>query len=97
MNESISDAARQFAAKVVMIANRRSVSPRDAAMAGRGKTTAAHRSSTASGAEGAKKSRRDSSPRKADPKSGHQPPGDDPFAAFSEWHEEIDTKIYGKL
>ncbi|WP_433951854.1 hypothetical protein [Brevundimonas diminuta] len=97
MNESISDAARQFATKVVMIANRRSASPRDVAMAGRSKATPGHRASMASEADGASKNHQDSAPRKADPKSAHQPRGGDPFAAFSEWHEDIDTKAYGKL
>lgn len=97
MNESITDTARQFATKVVMIANRRSVSPRDLAIPGRSKATTAHQRSTATGADGASKNRQDSAPRKADPKSAHQPCADDPFAAFSEWHEDIDTKASGKL
>ncbi len=65
MNVSITDAARQFATKVVMIANRRSVSSRDVAMAGRNKTTTAHWSPTTSETEGAKKGRQDSAPRKS--------------------------------
>lgn len=81
VNESISDAARQFATKVVMIANRRSVSPRDVAM-GRSKATTPHRASTAPEAEGASKTLQDSAPRKANPKSAKRPREDDPFAAI---------------
>ncbi len=94
MNESITDTARQFATKVVMIANRRSVSPRDIAVAGRTKTTTAHHGSAE---KGDIERHQDSAPRKGDPKSAHQPRGGDPFAAFSEWDEDIDTKAYGKL
>lgn len=97
MNEPISEAARQFATKVVMIANRRSVSPRDVTMAGRSKATTGRRASTASETEGASKADQNSVPRRAGSKPAHQPRGGDPFAAFSEWHEDIDTEAYKNL
>jgi len=97
MNESISDAARQFANKVVMIANRRIVSSKDVTIAGRSKPPSAREAPTASEAEGASEIDQSSAPRKAGPKSAHQPRRGDPFAAFSEWHEDIDTEAYKKL
>ncbi|MGQ3149983.1 hypothetical protein [Brevundimonas mediterranea] len=97
MNESISEAAQQFATKVVMIANRRSVSPRDVTMAGRSKATTGRRASTASETEGVSKADQNSVPRRASSQPAHQPRGGDPFAAFSEWHEDIDTEAYKNL
>lgn len=97
MNEPITDVARQFAAKVVMIANRRRPAPGEVAMKARSETTLGEKESIAS------KSRRrptdilDSAATGAVPKSVKQPREGDPFATFNEWDEDIDTKAYGKL
>jgi len=97
MNEPVTEAARQFATKVVMIANRRRVATNEAATTDRKKTTAARQSSMTSQAPGAPKKVLGSAPEKADPKYAKQSREDDPFAAFSEWGEDVDTKSYGKL
>lgn len=97
MNEPITEAARQFATKVVMIANRRDVTARAAAMTTSKKTTATRRSSMATDMLGEPQADQDGVPRKTNPKSTPPPRGDDPFAAFKEWHEDIDTKAFGKL
>lgn len=97
MNEPITEAARQFATKVVMIANRRGVSVRAATMTAPKKTTAARQSSMATEVPGEPQTDQGGAPRKANPKSATPPRGDDPFATFKECHENIDTEAFGKL
>lgn len=92
MNEPVTEAARQFATKVVMIANRRGVPARAAAMTAPKKTTAARQGSMASEASRTPKNVVDSAPERADLKSANQSREDNPFTAFSEWGEDVDTK-----
>lgn len=89
LNEPIGDAARQFATKVVMIANRRRVEAREGPMTHRRKTTA--------GASRGTPTDQVSAGKKTDPESAERPSGEDPIAAYGEWSEDIDTKACGRL